>query len=150
MKTHIPALQKRASVAALLAGALIVAVAGCSEEEEEAAPTVAPKAAGAAATPDKAEAEKKAPDQAYSYEVLVNGQMRRDPFKTYFDELSADDGGAGLHGPPRMTRRRRLPAPAAEVVVVATAAAVAGAGRGADSRPSMPLSRSRHDRPLTW
>jgi type IV pilus assembly protein PilP len=95
VKTHIPALQKRASVAVLLAGALFVAVAGCSEEEEEAAPTVAPKAAEAAATPDKAEAEKKAPDQAYSYEVLVNGQMRRDPFKTYFDELNAVDGGAG-------------------------------------------------------
>ena len=69
----------------LLVGAVALAPA-CSDEEEETV-TVAPTKKDTEAVAEKVEAEKKAPDQAYSYDVLINGQPRRDPFKTYFDEL---------------------------------------------------------------
>ena len=62
----------------------------CGDDEETATPTVAPKtdAPVAAAT---TEPDKKPADASYSYDVLVNGTPRRDPFKTYFDELNTDE-----------------------------------------------------------
>ena len=39
--------------------------------------------------------EKKPEDQSYSYEVMVDGQMRRDPFKTYYDETALPEEGLG-------------------------------------------------------
>ena len=73
----------------LLVAALLVALAGACSEEEEEAPVVAPKKEAAEAVVEQP-VEKKGPDQSYSYEVLVNGQPRRDPFKTYFDELNQE------------------------------------------------------------
>ena len=66
------------------------ALAACGEEEQTATPTVAPKTQSAAPAA-AAEPEKKTADASYSYDVLVNGQPRRDPFKTYFDELNTDE-----------------------------------------------------------
>lgn len=63
----------------------------CGEEEEEAAPTVGPKKPVAAAPVEPVEPEKKVEDTSYSYEVMVNGQMRRDPFKTYYEDLVPDN-----------------------------------------------------------
>lgn len=62
----------------------------CGDDEETATPTVAPKT-DAPAPVAAAEPEKKAADASYSYDVLVNGTPRRDPFKTYFDELNTDE-----------------------------------------------------------
>ncbi len=78
------------TIALLVAVASVGLVAGCGEEDESAMPTVAPKESSAAAAATT-EPEKKAADASYSYDVLVNGQARRDPFKTYFDELNADE-----------------------------------------------------------
>jgi type IV pilus assembly protein PilP len=69
----------------LVVGAVALAPA-CSEDEDETV-TVAVAKKETAAVAEKIEADTKAPDQAYSYEVILNGQPRRDPFKTYFDEL---------------------------------------------------------------
>jgi type IV pilus assembly protein PilP len=69
----------------LVVGAVALAPA-CSEEEEETV-TAIPRKEKTEAAAENVEAEKKAPEQAYSYDVMVNGQARRDPFKTYFDEL---------------------------------------------------------------
>jgi type IV pilus assembly protein PilP len=77
------------NVAKLLGVVLVVALAPACSEEEEAAPAVVPKVEKAEAAVEKP-VEKKGPDQSYSYEVLVNGTARRDPFKTYFDELNAE------------------------------------------------------------
>jgi type IV pilus assembly protein PilP len=76
-------------VFALLAAASI-AVA-CGEEEDEATPTVGPKKPVAAAPVAADEPEKKVEDTSYSYEVMVNGQMRRDPFKTYYEDLVSEN-----------------------------------------------------------
>jgi type IV pilus assembly protein PilP len=70
--------------------AALAAVAGCGDDEDTAAPTVTPKN-DAAAPAAAVEPEKKAADASYSYDVLVNGTPRRDPFKTYFDELNTDE-----------------------------------------------------------
>jgi Tfp pilus assembly protein PilP len=67
----------------------LMGVAACGEEEVADAPVVIKKKVEAA--PTEALEEKKAEDQSYSYEVLVNGQMRRDPFKTYYEDLIVDD-----------------------------------------------------------
>ena len=67
----------------LLAASL--GLVACEEESETVMPTVAPKAEAPAAA---IETEKKV-DASYSYDVLVAGAPRRDPFKTYFDELNA-------------------------------------------------------------
>jgi type IV pilus assembly protein PilP len=72
-------------VFALLAAASLTVA--CGEEEEDVTPTVGPKKPVAAAPVEPVEPEKKAEDTSYSYEVMVNGQMRRDPFKTYYEDL---------------------------------------------------------------
>ena len=59
------------------------------DEETVAAPTAV--VATAADEAPAAEPEKKAKDASYSYEVLINGTPRRDPYKTYFDELVTDE-----------------------------------------------------------
>jgi type IV pilus assembly protein PilP len=75
-------------LAALSLGALVA----CEEEFDETTPKVAPKVPKAAPDPATTpEPEKKAVDTSYSYDVLVNGQPRRDPFKTYFDELNSEE-----------------------------------------------------------
>lgn len=73
---------------ALLAVASLGLVA-CEDEADTAAPTVVPKAEAPVAAA-AVETEKKV-DASYSYDVLVAGAPRRDPFKTYFDELSTDE-----------------------------------------------------------
>lgn len=78
------------TIALLVAVVSVGLVAGCGEEDDSATPTVTPKESSAAAAVTT-EPEKKAADASYSYDVLVNGQARRDPFKTYFDELNADE-----------------------------------------------------------
>ena len=77
-------------VFALLAAASIT-VACSEEEEDEATPTVGPKKPVAAASVAAEEPEKKVEDTSYSYEVMVNGQMRRDPFKTYYEDLVSEN-----------------------------------------------------------
>jgi Tfp pilus assembly protein PilP len=67
---------------------MLTAVIGCGEDEDEATPTVAVKKKTDDAAPAAAEPTKKAEDQSYSYEVMVNGAPRRDPFNTYFQELT--------------------------------------------------------------
>jgi len=73
---------------ASLIGALCVALPGCGDDDTPAPPpaAAAPKpAADAVATekPAAAAEEEGAADTAYTYNAL----NRRDPFKTYFDEL---------------------------------------------------------------
>jgi len=58
--------------------------AACEEEEDT--PVAVPRKA-AAAPAETVEPEKKVEDQSYSYEVMVSGQQRRDPFKTYYEDL---------------------------------------------------------------
>jgi type IV pilus assembly protein PilP len=76
-------------VFALLAAASLTVA--CGEEEDEATPTVGPKKPVAAAPVAADEPEKKVEDTSYSYEVMVNGQMRRDPFKTYYEDLVSEN-----------------------------------------------------------
>jgi type IV pilus assembly protein PilP len=76
----------------LLAVAVVAASSvACEEEVEETGPVATTKKE-TEKVDEGVKAEKKAADQSYSYEVIVNGQPRRDPFKTYFDELE----GAGM------------------------------------------------------
>ncbi len=79
------------NIALLIAASSLAALTACGEDETAAAPTTT--AAASDANPAAlAEPEKKASaDASYSYDVLVNGQPRRDPFKTYFDELNSDE-----------------------------------------------------------
>lgn len=86
----------------LAAASLTVA---CGEEEEEASPTVGPKKPVAAAPAETVEPEKKDDDASYSYEVMVNGQMRRDPFKTYYEDLVPENPGVD---PKNMTELQRI------------------------------------------
>lgn len=73
----------------------LVAVASlslaCEEEEEDSSPAIAAKKAASAGNADLVEPEKKAEDDSYSYEVMVNGVPRRDPFKTYFEDTLAEE-----------------------------------------------------------
>jgi type IV pilus assembly protein PilP len=80
------------TIAKLLLVVGLVGLAPACEEEESDAVTVAPKKKDDAVVADQGSTEKKAADQAYSYEVMINGQARRDPFKTYFDELENQSG----------------------------------------------------------
>jgi type IV pilus assembly protein PilP len=79
------------TVALLVASISALAVlSGCGEDDASDTPKVV--AAPTDAVPvAPVEVEKKAADQSYSYDVLVNGTPRRDPFKTYFDELNSDE-----------------------------------------------------------
>lgn len=70
-----------------LVGVLAMTVACGEEEEEVAAPTVKKDAAATAAADAAAAEAPKAQDLSYTY----NAVNRRDPFKTYFDELSASE-----------------------------------------------------------
>lgn len=75
------------TLAALMLSAF--ALTACGEDEEAAAATATPKkddAAAAEAAAAAAEAPK-AQDLSYTY----NAVNRRDPFKTYFDELSQNE-----------------------------------------------------------
>jgi type IV pilus assembly protein PilP len=81
------------TIAKILLVSGLVALAPACEEEESESVTVAPTQKDTEVVADKAQTEKKASDQAYSYEVMINGQPRRDPFKTYFDELETQPGG---------------------------------------------------------
>jgi type IV pilus assembly protein PilP len=74
-------------VAKLLVVVGLVGLVPACEEEESETVTVAPTKKEAEVVAEKDQGEKKAAEQIYSYEVMVNGQARRDPFKTYFDEL---------------------------------------------------------------
>lgn len=76
---------------ALLAASLAITTACGEEEDYSATPTVAKKPKDAAPAPEVVEPEKKPEDTSYSYEVMVNGQMRRDPFKTYYEDLVAEN-----------------------------------------------------------
>ncbi len=66
-----------------------LSIVACGEDEIEDTPVVVKKKVDAA--PTETVEEKKPEDQSYSYEVMVNGQMRRDPFKTYYEDLVVDD-----------------------------------------------------------
>jgi type IV pilus assembly protein PilP len=77
----------RIALALVAAASLSLA---CEEEEDTNSPPV-PKKATAAASADIVEPEKKDEGDSYSYEVLVNGVPRRDPFKTYFDDTLAEE-----------------------------------------------------------
>lgn len=70
-----------------LVGVLAMTVACGEEEEEVAAPTVKKDAAVTAAADAAAAEAPKTQDLSYTY----NAVNRRDPFKTYFDELSASE-----------------------------------------------------------
>jgi type IV pilus assembly protein PilP len=69
--------------------ASVAALTACGEDEEATGPAtpVAKKDGDAAAAGDEVKDEAKAADVAYSY----NAVNRRDPFKTYFDELSQNE-----------------------------------------------------------
>ena len=86
MKTTNMKHMKKLTLALIGATAVLVA---CGEEEEAAAATAAaPKAADPAAEAAAAAAEAPKPqDLSYTY----NAVNRRDPFKTYFDELSQNE-----------------------------------------------------------
>jgi type IV pilus assembly protein PilP len=75
---------------ALAASLTLTFAVGCGEDEEEAAPAVKAKpaaaAAAAAAEPTPEAAADKAERLAYTYDAV----NRRDPFKTYFDELAIE------------------------------------------------------------
>lgn len=91
MSTRITCTVKRIVTHSLslgLVGVLAMTVACGEDEEEAAAPAVKKDKAEADAAADAAAAE--APsgqDLSYTY----NAVNRRDPFKTYFDELSANE-----------------------------------------------------------
>ena len=89
MTKHSFALRLRTGAILTAAVSALALLPGC-EDDDSATPTVvaAPTDAAPAAS---TEPEKKAADQSYSYDVLVNGTARRDPFKTYFDELNSDE-----------------------------------------------------------
>lgn len=73
---------------ALVALAAISAVTACGEDEEAASAAAATKAAPAKEDEIPAEAaDGKQEDLSYTY----NAVNRRDPFKTYFDELSQNE-----------------------------------------------------------
>jgi type IV pilus assembly protein PilP len=91
-------------LAKLLAAVVLAGLAPACAEEEEPVAVAAPKVEKAEAVVEKP-AEKKGPDQSYSYEVLINGQPRRDPFKTYFDELNAE---ASVGGGEKLTELQKI------------------------------------------
>lgn len=78
---------KKLTLAIIGAAAVMTA---CGEDEEAVAATATPKSAADAAAADAAAAAAEAPkpqDLSYTY----NAVNRRDPFKTYFDELSQNE-----------------------------------------------------------
>ncbi len=76
---------KNLTLAIIGAAAVMTA---CGEDEEAVAATATPKAAADAAADAAAAAEAPKPqDLSYTY----NAVNRRDPFKTYFDELSQNE-----------------------------------------------------------
>ena len=75
----------RKSVTVVLA---LVVLAACGEDEEEAAPA-APTAAPTADEAGAAAPAEATPQEELSY--TYNALNRRDPFKTYFDELSQNE-----------------------------------------------------------
>lgn len=77
---------------ALLASTTLASVVACGEDADySATPTAGGKKPAAAPLPEVVEPEKKPEDTSYSYEVMVSGQMRRDPFKTYYEDLVAEN-----------------------------------------------------------
>ena len=83
---------------------MLTAVVGCGEDEEAGTPVAVKRKADDAA-PVAAEPTKKAEDQSYSYEVMVNGAPRRDPFNTYFQELT---GGPELVDTSKFTELQKV------------------------------------------
>lgn len=83
---------KTTHILTVLLGASALFTLACEEETEE-TPTavVRPKAE---APPPVVEAEKKPEDTSYSYEVMVAGVQRRDPFKTYYEDLVGSENAA--------------------------------------------------------
>jgi type IV pilus assembly protein PilP len=63
----------------------------CGEDEEELVPVVKQEAKAAAAEVPAEQAEKPTDQQTYTY----NAVNRRDPFKTYFDELNIEQVETG-------------------------------------------------------
>ncbi|HEY1100106.1 MAG TPA: pilus assembly protein PilP [Myxococcota bacterium] len=115
----------------LLIGALLASVVACGEEEEE-VPVAVPKKKKDDA-PVVAEPEKRPEDQSYSYEVMVNGQPRRDPFNTYYQELT---GGPDPVDTSKLTELQKIELDKLKLVavVVGTATPMAmvedASGRG--------------------
>ena len=91
-KAHPMGILRTLLIKVALPTALAVSAFGgvaCGEEEDDTALVVTPKkkaVVDAAPTEDKKE-----DDASYSYEVMQNGQQRRDPFKTYYDELAGQE-----------------------------------------------------------
>ena len=116
----------------LIVGALLASVVGCGEDEFDDAPVTVVKKKAADA-PVAAEPEKRAEDQSYSYEVMVNGAPRRDPFNTYLQELS---GGSDPVDTSKLTELQKVELDKLKLVavVVGTATPMAmvedASGRG--------------------
>ena len=76
-------------------------VVGCGDDEEETSPAVVKKDKAPDADAPEALVEDKPQDLSYTY----NAVNRRDPFKTYFDELAGEDPAADTS---RLTELQKL------------------------------------------
>lgn len=116
----------------LIIGALLATVVACGEDEFDDAPVAVVKKKDTAA-PAAVEPEKRAEDQSYSYEVMVNGTPRRDPFNTYYQELN---GGTDPVDTSKLTELQKVELDKLKLVavVVGTATPMAmvedASGRG--------------------
>ncbi len=116
----------------LIIGSLLASVVACGEDEFADTPVVATKRKAVDAAPI-VEPEKRAEDQSYSYEVMVNGTPRRDPFNTYYQELT---GGPDPVDTSKLTELQKIELDKLKLVavVVGTATPMAmvedASGRG--------------------
>jgi type IV pilus assembly protein PilP len=80
---------KSTHILTVLLGATALFMTAC-EEEDDSMPTAVVRSKAQAAAP-VVEPDKKPADTSYSYEVMVGGVQRRDPFKTYYEDLGSEN-----------------------------------------------------------